>query len=124
MRHQSTILIVDDEKDVLVVLDKRLTSAGYDVVKAENGKDAIIIAKRDRPDLIVLDIAMPGMGGGEVAKILKSDPETKDITIIFLTALLEKIDQEGKRLIGGMQFIAKPYNPAELLEVIRKNIGH
>jgi CheY-like chemotaxis protein len=117
------ILIVDDEKDVLMVLEKRLTAAGYEVVKANNGKDAIIIAKRERPDLILLDIAMPEMSGGEAAKILKSDPDTKDITIIFLTALLEKIDKEGERLIGGMQFIAKPYKPEELLEIIRKNIG-
>jgi len=119
---QKKILIVDDEKDVLEVLERRLSNAGYLVLKAENGKDAIMMAKSQHPDLIMLDIIMPDMDGAEAADILKSDPETKDIPIIFLTCLLTKEEVEGRKSISGRCFIAKPYNPDELLEAVQKHI--
>lgn len=117
------ILIVDDEKDMLAVLEKRLSMAGYSVIKADNGKDAIRLAKDEQPDLALLDIMMPDMDGGEIGQILKNDPNTKDIPIMFLTCLFSKDDEtrEGHRISGNF-FIAKPYNSEELLGEIKKQL--
>lgn len=117
------ILIVDDEKDILTVLEKRLVSAGYDVIKADSGNEAIRIAKEQHPDLIVLDIIMPEIDGSMVAETLKQDVNTKGIPVIFLTCLLTK--KEESRLgheIHGHFFIAKPFDQEELLKEIRKTI--
>ncbi len=117
------ILIVDDEKDILTVLEKRLTNAGYEVIKTDNGREAIIFAKKELPDLIVLDIVMPEIDGSKVAETLKQDTDTKDIPIIFLTCLLTK--KEESRLghkIDGHFFLAKPFNPEELLREIKKRL--
>ncbi len=105
------ILIVDDERDALFVLDKELTGRGYSVIAADNGSSALNLAKSERPDLIILDIWMPGMDGAKVAAELKEDPRTKDIPVIFLTCLFQK--REGKeegRVVAGKVLIAKPYS--------------
>lgn len=117
------ILIVDDEPDVLKLLGERLTKAGYAVLKSSSGQEAIDVASRKVPDLIVLDIAMPGMDGSEVANVLRSNEKTKDIPILFLTCLFTK--QEEKvcgHLLGQNFFIAKPYDVQELLGEIDKRI--
>lgn len=118
------ILIVDDEPDVLLLLGERLTKAGYNVFKAASGKEAIEYAGKKSPDLIVLDIAMPGMDGSEVATVLRNDPKTKDIPILFLTCLFTK--QEEKvcgHLLGSNFFIAKPYDVTELLSEVDKRVN-
>ena len=118
------ILIVDDEPDVLVLLGERLSKAGYDIIKATSGKDAIDTASKRMPDLIIMDIAMPGMDGSEAASVLRSDPKTKDIPIVFLTCLFTK--QEEKvcgHLLGQNFFIAKPYDVNELLGEIEKRVN-
>ena len=117
------VLVVDDEPDVLLLLGERLSKAGYDVIKASSGKEAINLAETKHPQLIVLDIAMPGMDGSEVASILRSKPETKNIPILFLTCLFTK--QEEKtcgHVLGQNFFIAKPYDVNELLTEIQKRI--
>lgn len=117
------ILVVDDEKDILEVLEKRLSSAGYDVIKVDNGKDAIRIAREQKPDLIVLDIVMPEIDGAMVAETLKQDVSTKGIPIIFLTCLLTKKEESilGHKIHGHF-FIAKPFDQEELLSEIKKTI--
>lgn len=117
------ILIVDDEQDVLEVLGKRLLGAGYQVIKAQSGQEAITKAKNELPNLIVLDIIMPDMDGGKVAHILKECETTKDIPVIFLTCLYTKQDEKAKghRAREGF-FVAKPYNSTEMLDIIKKNI--
>ena len=113
------ILIVDDEKDILMILEKRLVKSGYTVFQAENGQEAIVLAKTHKPDLIVLDVVMPGIDGGEVADTLKADPQTKDIPIIFLTCLVTQGEEEERRIISGRYFVSKPYDPDELLLIIK-----
>ncbi len=118
------ILIVDDEPDVLILLGERLTKAGYDIIKATSGKDAIDTAGKRMPDLIIMDIAMPGMDGSEAASVLRADPKTKDIPIVFLTCLFTK--QEEKvcgHSLGQNFFIAKPYDVNELLGEIEKRVN-
>jgi len=117
------VLIVDDEEDVLKVLGRRLTDNGLEVVKATNGRDALILAKNEKPDLVILDIIMPGMDGAEVANTLKNDPLTKNIPILFLTCLITKGEEKSGNVISGSYFIAKPYNPSELLKEVRKHLG-
>ena len=115
------ILIVDDEPDVLLVLGKRLTSAGYDVVKAGSGQAGLSKAKTERPDLIILDMMMPEMSGEEVAQELKIGHETRSIPILFLTALFTKRDEAAQgHAAGGQIFFAKPYDPEELLAEVKR----
>ena len=105
------ILIVDDEKDALFVLKKELAGRGYSVISADNGNDALDLAKSECPDLIILDIRMPGMDGTEVAAWLKEDPKTKNIPVIFLTCLFQKREgEEQGRVVAGEVLIAKPYS--------------
>ena len=114
------ILIVDDEKDILLMLGKRLMAEGYFVLSADNGKDAITIAKSKSPDLIILDVLMPGMDGSEVAERLKDNSRTKNIPIIFLTALLtRKEEHEKNHIVADNMTFAKPFNPEELLDEIK-----
>ena len=114
------ILIVDDEKDILLMLEKRLTAEGYSVLTADNGKDAITIAKSKSPDLIILDVLMPGMDGGEVAERLKDNSRTQNIPVIFLTALFtRKEEYEKKHIVADNITFAKPFDPEELLDEIK-----
>jgi DNA-binding response OmpR family regulator len=117
------ILIVDDEPDALFILEKELAARGYFVVTAHNGNNAITLARSKHPDLIILDVAMPDMCGGEVAEKLQESLLTKDIPIIFLTALYPKRKEEEQgRVLAGHVFIAKPYDIEELLIQIEKLI--
>jgi DNA-binding response OmpR family regulator len=118
------ILIVDDEPDVLLVLGKRLTNAGYNVVKAASGKEGLIKAKAERPDLIILDMMMPGMSGEETAQELNISCETQSIPILFLTALYTKRDESTKgHGVGGQTLFAKPYDPEELLAEVKRRLA-
>ena len=120
---EKKILIVDDEEDILKALEIRLSKAGYQVLKAINGEQAIITAQTQRPHLIILDIIMPGMKGTEVASILREDERTKSIPIIFLTCIYNKEDEEARGHISGTQFfIAKPFDNKELLRIIETTI--
>lgn len=114
------ILVVDDEEDVRKLLIMIFIDAGYEVVSAVNGKEAVEVAQRERPDLIFLDILMPVMDGFQACSILKNDPKTKDIFIAFLTA--KDMPQDWDR---GLQseadvYIAKPFNNERLLFVARE----
>lgn len=115
------ILIVDDEEDTLLVLEKQLTIAGYSVITANNGELALLLSKSQRPDLIVLDVQMPGMDGGEVDYRLKEDAITKDIPVVFSTCLLssnEASRETHKR--GGNIMLAKANDTKELITVINE----
>jgi len=118
---EKKILIVDDEPDVVQFLGLRLTSNGYSVLKAYNGADAVKIAREELPDLIILDILMPGMDGTKAASLLREHPETKDIPVIFLTCLFTK-DDEKQDLDRKNVFISKPYDADQLLRVIKENL--
>jgi len=119
------ILIVDDEVDMLSLLETRLSAAGYSVIKAADGKEGLRLARKERPDMIILDIMMPGLGGGEVAEILKSDSSTKEIPVIFLTCLYTKEEETSQgHAISGNFFIAKPFDQNELLSEIKQRLNN
>lgn len=119
------ILAVDDEREVLSLLKKRLESVGYEVLTATNGRQALDIATSEKPDLIILDILMPEMDGSEAAAALHENSLTKDIPILFLTCLFTKREERlGGHEIGPNYFLAKPYESQELLEEVAKIIAH
>jgi CheY-like chemotaxis protein len=120
------ILIIDDERDALFILEKELAGRGYSVIAADNGRDAMNLAKSEHPDLITLDLLMPDIDGMEVAARLKEDPETNDIPVIFLTCLIRKREEEEKGcVVAGRVFIAKPYSIEGLIAQIEKlSTGH
>ncbi len=98
-----------------------MAARGYAVIAADNGKDAMALAKSKRPDLIILDLEMSDIYGGDVTRMLMEDPETKDIPVIFLTGTFPK-EEEGKRgrMVGGYVLFAKPYYIEELVTAIKK----
>ncbi len=119
--NKKKILIVDDEEDMLLVLAKDLAARGYSIITAGNGKEAMLLAKSERPDLVILDILMPGMDGLEVAARLKEDPGTRDLPVVFLTCLRLK-EEEIKRgfVVDGDVMLAKPYDAEELATTIEE----
>lgn len=115
------ILVVDDEPDILKVLVARLKEQGYETITALDGEQALAQAEQHKPDLIILDIMMPGMDGTEAAQKLKENPKTENIPIIFLSALQTKTEEEseGDR-IGGNVILSKPFEINILLAKIRE----
>ena len=106
---KATILLIDDEKQMLTLLADILEVRGYSVITADNGIDGYDLAKSKRPDIIILDLAMPDVDGGQVAQQLRETPQTEHIPIIFLTGLLSKdIEANNKHIVGGNIMFAKP----------------
>ena len=122
------ILVVDDDPDIIELAQNRLEANNYKVISASDGKDGIKKAQQEKPDLIVMDIMMPHMQGGDAVRLLKADQLTKHIPIIFLTALAsnQPQGQEEKNInVDGKFFtaIAKPFKSEKLLFEIKKLIG-
>ncbi len=116
---KQTILVVDDEKDLLDLIEYNLKKEGFQVLKAENGEEGIKVAKEHKPDLVLLDIMMPKMDGLEAVEIMRMDDALKKIPIIFLTARSdEKTEVEGLDK-GGDDFITKPISTTKLVSRIK-----
>ena len=109
------ILVVDDEIDILTLLKYNLEKAGFKVISAKDGPEAIESAKREKPNLIILDIMLPSMEGTEVCKALKKDDTTSHIPVIMLTAKGEEIDRIVGLELGADDYITKPFSPRELI---------
>jgi DNA-binding response OmpR family regulator len=116
------ILIVDDEADFVTMLRARLQIEGYEVLVAEDGTKGLQMARKERPDLIILDIMMPGMDGHAVCDLLKKSSLTWSIPIIYLTARSGQADEVLALEKGAKYFLTKPYNPPMLLEIIKSAI--
>ena len=111
------VLIVDDDESLRKMLKMRLSFSTYKALTAGSGEEAFEIINKNNPDLILLDIAMPDMDGYEVCKLLKDNPETKDIPIVFLTALGGNIENKLQSLmVGGVDFIQKPFDGNDLIK--------
>ena len=117
-----TILIVDDEFGVLEVLEFILSDAGFTVVSALNGQDALARLEETTPDLAIVDFMMPILDGSEVIKAIRSDQRLRDIPIILASALPEKTIRE--RCDGYTAFLRKPYKTEQLMEEISKLLDH
>ncbi|MCM2285260.1 MAG: response regulator transcription factor [Desulfobacula sp.] len=116
---KETILIVDDEEDIIELIQYNLKNEGYSILTAEAGEQAIKIAKQARPDLIVLDLMLPGMDGLEVTRYLRSNDQTRDLPIVILTAKGEESDIITGLELGANDYISKPFSPKVLTARIR-----
>lgn len=116
------ILIVDDAETNLMILSNLLAEEG-DIISATDGVQAIALAESDLPDLILLDVSMPGMDGYEVCHRLKSNIRTRDIPVVFVTGRTEDNDQEKGLLLGAIDYILKPYSPLIVLARIRNHLA-
>ncbi len=119
------ILIVDDEKDILDLIAFNLNREGYQVSTAQNGEDAINVAKQVNPDLIILDVMMPKMDGIEACRIMRAMPEFKSTFMVFLTARSEEYSEIAGFHVGADDYIAKPIKPRALMSrinaILRRN---
>ncbi|MCD6297167.1 MAG: response regulator [Deltaproteobacteria bacterium] len=113
------ILIVDDEPDILELLRFNLSREGYQVSSAASGEDALSMAQSEIPDLIVLDLMLPGIDGLEVTKFLKNNPGTKDIPIVMLTAKGEEADIVTGLELGADDYITKPFSMRVLIARVK-----
>src|SRR5438067_125423 len=112
------VLIVDDSPTERHVLNDMLTKAGYEVIASDNGEDAILRAKRDKPDLILMDVVMPGLNGFQATRAISRDPDTKAIPIIMCTSKTQETDKIWGMRQGARNYIVKPVNRDELLAKI------
>jgi DNA-binding response OmpR family regulator len=112
------ILVVDDEQDMAKALKVRLKANGYHVVLASDSVQAFVMAGKEKPDLIILDIMIPGGGGFVVAERLKQSQTTHHIPIIFLTGIPG--GEEKAHQLGASGYVMKPYHPDELMETIHR----
>ncbi len=112
------ILIADDEPDILEIIQYNLRNEGYEVVTAKNGNEAIDMAKKFQPDLIILDIMMPGKNGIEVCNILRLQPAFNDTLIIFLTALSDEGSEVKGLETGADDYLTKPVSPKVLVSKV------
>jgi two-component system cell cycle response regulator DivK len=103
-------LVVDDNPNNLMLEKDLLEVAGFEILVAENATDAIAIARREKPDIIIMDVRLPDMRGSEAARILRQDKETQDIPIVFVTASVMVEGKEELKDIAGAGFIGKPIN--------------
>jgi DNA-binding response OmpR family regulator len=116
---KTKILIVDDSADIVEILAKRLKTQGYDIATALDGQDALEKAAAEKPDLILLDVMMPGLDGISAGMRLKADPDTKNIPIIMVTAKGEHEDiMTAIEKVGVAEYIVKPFRIDQLLEKI------
>jgi DNA-binding response OmpR family regulator len=118
-----TILVVDDDPEIVSMLTTRLGHRGYRVSTASDGNKAIELAKKQRPDLMLLDVMMPGKSGWEVARALKQDPTTQGIKIIMVTAIGEQVNEITSPLYGADAHIDKPFEFERLEKVITQLVG-
>ena len=118
------ILIVDDDSAVRRLVEATLSFEGYQIIQAESGKEATTVAKAEKPDLIIMDVMMPGeIDGLEATRILKNDPETKEIAIIMLTAKSQDEDIKLGVEAGANDYFVKPFSPLELIKKVEEILG-
>ncbi len=117
------ILIVDDEQDIVESLSFMLQAKGYETICAYDGEEGLKLAKEAAPDLIMLDVMMPKINGYKICRLLKYDAKYKNIPIIMLTARSQESDKTIGEETGADEYITKPFEFNDVLEVMQKYIG-
>ena len=115
-----TILVVDDDPEILSMLQLRLEKRGYKVLTASDGKEALVVAKRSRPALMILDVMMPAKNGWEVARAHKQDPVTEGIKVVMLTAIGAAVNELTSPLYGADAYLDKPFKFDDLDQALAK----
>ncbi len=117
------VLVIDDDRTIVTVLTLRLEAKGYDVVSAIDGPTGLAEARRAMPNVILLDIRMPGMDGFGVNRRLKADPVVRNIPVVFLSAHAQETDRQAAMAAGAKYFLAKPYDSGKLFVAIEAAMG-
>jgi CheY-like chemotaxis protein len=116
------VLLVDDEAAMRTVCRMNLELEGFDVLEAAEGAEALKLALRERPDLVLLDVMMPSMDGFDVARRLQSNPATRKIPVVFMTALAAGDDRRRGFEAGAVGYVVKPFDPVYLGETVRHTL--
>ena len=119
---EGLVLVADDEESIRVLCRVNLQVEGVEVLEARDGSEALEIAMRERPDLVLLDVMMPEIDGWEVARSLAEDPATRTIPILFMTALAGADDRRRGFDAGGVGYIVKPFDPIRLGEKVNRTL--
>ena len=114
------VLVVDDANDIIELIGYRLKTNGYDVIAANSGEIAMTKIKKEKPDLVIMDIMMPPPNGFQVCRQIKDDPQYRHIPIVLLTAKSTESDQFWGMEAGADAYLTKPYNPDELLSKVQE----
>ncbi len=122
--HVAKVLVIDDEAPIRLLCRVNLEAEGMQVLEADNGPAGLERARAEEPDVILLDVMMPGLDGWQVAEQLLDDPGTAQIPIVFLTARAETRDRSRGLDLGGVEYVTKPFNPLDLTLVVRKLLEH
>jgi DNA-binding response OmpR family regulator len=117
------VLVIDDESPIRLLCRINLEAEGMEVLEAANGPSGLETARAERPDVILLDVMMPGLDGWRVAEELLDDDRTEEIPIVFLTARAELRDRARGIDLGGVDYVTKPFNPVELAPLVRELIA-
>ena len=112
------VLVIDDEAPIRLLCRVNLEAEKMDVVEAADGEEGLALARAENPDIVLLDVMMPGMDGWQVAERLLENQETSQIPLVFLTARAELRDRARGLELGGVDYITKPFNPVELASVV------
>ena len=120
---QQTVLIIEDEKLIIVSTQMVLEAAGFRVESATNGEEGIAKARSEAPDLILLDIMMPGIDGWETLTRLKRDATTVNIPVVIFTAREHSRGHQKSSEMGAADYFRKPFEPDELIELVEKHVG-
>lgn len=116
------LLIVDDEDNIRRLLAATLTGGEYEVIQARDGTQALEVARRERPDFVVLDVTMPGLDGIEVCRQIKADAALRQTTVVMLTAQAQADTRRRATQAGADAFLTKPFSPLQLLEVVERKM--
>ncbi|MFA6899444.1 MAG: response regulator transcription factor [Desulfurivibrionaceae bacterium] len=116
---RETILVVEDDENIQQLVGYNLAKAGFHVLYADNGEQALNQIKRERPELVVLDLMLPGLSGFEICKLVRKDPKTKNLPIVMLTAKSEENDMAAGLDLGADDYITKPFSPKILISRIK-----
>ena len=116
----TTALVVDDSKDIRTIINYSLSDLGFRVVEAANGYEAVRLARQYQPEVILLDLCMPGLDGWEVASRLRSDPALEDVPIIVMTTYYVGSTEQSARNLGCQHVMAKPFDICDLARVVAR----
>ena len=120
MLFEKKVLVVDDSEAVVKTLQTFLEIEGYEVIIANSGAEGFKLAKSEKPDLIITDFVMPNINGYHFAKMLKADPETRDIPVILISSKGDKVGEKFKELTGVIDYLTKPFTTKELKQLLKK----
>jgi DNA-binding response OmpR family regulator len=118
------VLVIDDESSIRMLCRVNLDAAGMEVLEAEDGEAGLRVARREVPDLILLDVMMPGLDGWSVARRLAEDPATRSIPIVFLTARADAADRRLGQQLGGAGYVVKPFDPVRISDLVEDVLAH